>query len=32
MGSISDAERELQLVEEKIHDAEQVLFSYSSKY
>jgi structural maintenance of chromosomes protein 6 len=24
MGSISDAERELQLVEEKIHDAEQV--------
>lgn len=24
MGSISDAEHELQLVEEKIHDAEQV--------
>ena len=32
MGSISDAEHELQLVEEKIHDAQQVWFSYPHKY
>jgi hypothetical protein len=28
MGSVSDVEHELQLVEEKIHDAQQVRFSY----